>query len=70
MEKLLKNRTIEECTRDAWNEVMLKRYIPFARAIVTLRRLILQYWRDVYNIIPWEKIFIVLFTILMTKIFS
>jgi len=70
VEKLLKSRTIEECNRDAWHEVMLKRYIPYARSLVTLRRLVLQYWRDVYDRIPWQGMFLVVFTIFMTWLFS
>ena len=70
MEKLLKNRTIDECIRDAWHEVTLKQYIPYARSLVTLRRLVLQYWRPVYDHTPWQGMFLVIFTILMTLLFS
>lgn len=70
MEKLLKSRTIDECIRDAWHEVALKPYIPFARSLITFRRLVLQYWRDMYDRMPWQGMFLVLFTVFMTKFFS
>jgi hypothetical protein len=70
MEKLLKSRTLDECIRDAWHEVTLKPYIPYARSLVTFRRLVLQYWRDVYDRIPWQGMFLVIFTIFMTCLFQ
>jgi hypothetical protein len=69
LEKLLKSRTIEECTHDAWHEVMLKPHLPYARSLVTLRRLVLQYWGDVCDRIPWRGMFLVVFTIFMTWLF-
>jgi hypothetical protein len=69
MEKLLKPRTIEQCVLDAWFEMRLKPYLPFAKSFVIVRRLALQYWKEVYNRLPWGGMFLVLFTILMTHLF-
>jgi hypothetical protein len=52
------------------HELTLKRYrIPFAHSLVTLHRLVLQYWRDIYDRMPWQGMFLVIFTIFMTWIF-
>jgi hypothetical protein len=70
MERLLKNRTLEECFRDSRWEIKLRPYIPFAKTLVTLRRLMLQYWRSGFDRLPLKEMFLVMFTIFMTWLFA
>lgn len=70
VEKFLRNLTIDECIRDASHTLALRPYVPFAGSLITLRRLVLQYWRDVYDLMPWLVMFSVLFKLFANWLFS